>query len=234
MEAIVNTFIFVLLVGVREFQYSLCLNEEEIIRFTITSKRNQTGHRLVEVDLMKNISVSSNTSDDVSLQVSIGRSLFGKIEHMHLNTAVLAQEPRLIIVRRADYELFPGVGYYKLHTTAKQWDAARSSCIDEGADLIVLNSEAEANVVKQFLSRKPTFQGSVNSALIYAGFNDRATEGKFVTITGATLKEAGYDKWDSGEPNGNTERNYGGVYRNGLLHDVPNEWKLGYICEQQL
>ncbi|XP_068085132.1 hemolymph lipopolysaccharide-binding protein-like [Anabrus simplex] len=233
MDIVRSGILLVMLAEIGLSQHSLCINEQELIRFTISSKRNETRHRLVEVDLMKNIPVSSNAIDDISLEVSIGRSVFGKSELMRLNTTLMAQEPR-VIIRRTDYELFPGVGYYKLHTTAKLWDAARLSCIDEGADLIVLNSEAEANVVKQFFSRKPTFQGSDSSLYIHAGFNDRATEGKYVTITGATLKEAGYDKWDSGEPAGNYNQNVGGVDNNGLLHDIPNAWKLGYICEQGL
>ncbi|XP_068081755.1 hemolymph lipopolysaccharide-binding protein-like isoform X2 [Anabrus simplex] len=183
------------------------------------------------VDLTKGIGGTANSSGEISLDVEHGRSLCNNSELVRLSTTVSALENPL---RRGDYELFPGLGYYKLHTTVQLWKAAREICAMEGAHLIVINSDAEANVVKEYFSRKPTFPGSLKSDWVYAGFHDKYAEGDYVTVTGVSLSKSGYTMWQSGQPNGGSKENGGGLNSQGLLVDVPNEWKLGFICEQEL
>ncbi|XP_068085509.1 hemolymph lipopolysaccharide-binding protein-like isoform X1 [Anabrus simplex] len=123
----------------------LCSSDEEIFHFSISSKKNSSLHRILQVDLTKCTAGTPNGSGEISLDVGHGRSLWNNSELIHLSTSVYVREPP---VRRGDYELFAGIGYYKLHTTAQLWERAREVCVREGAHLIVINSDAEANVVR--------------------------------------------------------------------------------------
>ncbi|PSN42392.1 hypothetical protein C0J52_21652 [Blattella germanica] len=74
------------------------------------------------------------------------------------------------------YISFPSVdGYYKYHTTAKNWNDARETCISEGAHLAVMNSETEARLLSSLLPAN--FFG-------WIGMHDLYQEGKWVTIFG--------------------------------------------------
>ncbi|XP_068081756.1 hemolymph lipopolysaccharide-binding protein-like [Anabrus simplex] len=203
-------------------------SNEETFHFSISSKKNSSHHRILQVNLMKGIGGNANSSGEIFLDVEHGRSMHNNSELVRLSTTVTVPETPL---RRSDYELFPGLGYYKLHTTAQLWETAQEICVREGAHLIVINSEAEANVVKEYFSRKPIFSGSSSSNWIYAGFHDKYTKGDFVTVTGVSLSKSGYTKWESGQPNGD---DFGGLNSQTQLVDVPGHYKLGFICEQEL
>nr|CAD7452197.1 unnamed protein product [Timema tahoe] len=76
------------------------------------------------------------------------------------------------------YELFPGLGYYKLHQEHTTWEEARRTCLKEGAHLLIVNSETEAlRVVKVTYDRFPNL-----GDLIYIGINDLHTEGHFISV----------------------------------------------------
>nr|CAD7438672.1 unnamed protein product [Timema bartmani] len=78
------------------------------------------------------------------------------------------------------YELFPGLGYYKLHQEHTTWEEARRTCLKEGAHLLIVNSETEAlRVVKVTYDRFPNL-----GDLIYIGINDLHTEGHFISVFG--------------------------------------------------
>ncbi|XP_068081752.1 hemolymph lipopolysaccharide-binding protein [Anabrus simplex] len=210
---------------------STCSSNEEIFRFSISSKKNSSLFRILQVDMTKRTVGTSNGSGEISFDVEHGRSMCNNGEVLRLSTSVSVLENPL---RRGDYELFPGICYYKLHTTAQLWEAARESCEREGAHFIVINSDAEANVVKQYFSRKPTFSGSSNSGYVFAGFHDKYTEGDYVTVTGVSLSKSGYVKWIPGQPDGKSDQNFGGLNSEGLLADVGNNRILGFICELEL
>ena len=76
----------------------------------------------------------------------------------------------------AGYISLPGHGYYKYHTTPKEWNDARLVCRNEGAHLVVLNSKVEA----KFIASLP--DNNYDWALI--GMHDLYKEGQWVTIFG--------------------------------------------------
>ena len=83
---------------------------------------------------------------------------------------------------RPFYELFPGIGYYKLHTNAKTWYDARQICESEGAHLAIINSLAEARILDELRRRLPHQQGGWREEYIYIGINDIEYEGVWETI----------------------------------------------------
>jgi hypothetical protein len=84
------------------------------------------------------------------------------------------------------YELFPGVGYYKFHTTPKTWDEARQICQQEGGYLVVINSEAESKVMQSFLDGARNIKGANHNDYAFVGFHDRFVEGEYLTVFGKT------------------------------------------------
>jgi hypothetical protein len=46
-----------------------------------------------------------------------------------------------------------------------------------------------------------------------------------------TLREAGYEKWNGGEPNGGTDENCGMIYRSSKIASHWCHDRLPYFCE---
>jgi hypothetical protein len=80
----------------------------------------------------------------------------------------------------ADYELLPGIGYYKFHTDIKTWDKARATCEKEGAHLAVINSLTEAKTLPSIWIRNIFNDWRKDAA--YIGNWDPSGNGEFVTI----------------------------------------------------
>ena len=77
------------------------------------------------------------------------------------------------------YELYPGIGYYKLHTNSVAWEEAREICESEGAHLAIINSDEEAAAIRKLISKYPN-----TGDWIYIGFHDQYVEGQYVTVLG--------------------------------------------------
>lgn len=57
----------------------------------------------------------------------------------------------------------------------------------------------------------------------------------FLIILGKYLADAGYNKWELGQPdNWRNEEHCGSMYRNGLLNDVACDVKAMFVCEKQI
>lgn len=80
----------------------------------------------------------------------------------------------------ADYELVPGLGYYKFHTDIRTWEKARDVCEKEGAYLAVINSLTEAKSLSVIWIRNLFKDWRKDAA--YIGTWDPHETGDFVTI----------------------------------------------------
>ena len=80
------------------------------------------------------------------------------------------------------YELFPKFGYYKLHTHAKGWHEAKSTCESEGAHLAIINSEEEIQILQELRRRLPRLRGDWVDDIVLIGFNDLEKQGVWKTI----------------------------------------------------
>jgi hypothetical protein len=81
------------------------------------------------------------------------------------------------------YSLFPGVGFYKYYRVIKAWGEAWKQCDDDGGHLVVINSEVEAQVVRQLLT------GEKPQHYIYIGFHKHYNSDTFLTVEGMTSLE---------------------------------------------
>ncbi|PSN54456.1 Hemolymph lipopolysaccharide-binding protein [Blattella germanica] len=127
----------------------------------------------------------------------------------------------------ADYELLPGLGYYKFHTDIKTWENARDICEKEGAHLAVINSLTEAKTLPSIWIHNIFKDWRKDSA--YIGNWDPLENGEFVTIFNETLEEAGYSKWFPDEPD--FMGHCGMLRSNSLLDNTYCNEKLLFICE---
>ncbi|XP_012262907.3 hemolymph lipopolysaccharide-binding protein-like [Athalia rosae] len=134
-------------------------------------------------------------------------------------------------VRRPDYTYVEGIGAYKLHTTAGIWQTARRTCIAEGGQLLVVNSDAEAEAVKALWVGKESHKGSANSFYAHCGFHELHSKGDYVTVHGDPLNKTGWLKWGPGEPSIVNE-NCGSITKAGFYNDIDCFGMYGFICEQ--
>ncbi|KAG8237280.1 hypothetical protein J437_LFUL017476 [Ladona fulva] len=109
----------------------------------------------------------------------------------------------------SDYELFPGVGYYKFHTDlANGFEDASSRCTKEGGHLAISTRSC------QQCARFP--ESELKTVWAFVGFHDRFKEGEYVTIYGEPLNTTGFTRWSSaGQPD-----DYNGAEDCGSVHQV--------------
>nr|XP_026497971.1 C-type mannose receptor 2-like isoform X1 [Vanessa tameamea] len=138
-----------------------------------------------------------------------------------------------------EYSLDPNTGScYKFHRIARNWTRAFMTCAAEGGHLAVINSETEANVLREIFAKHP--QNSIRSnlpgimrELIHVGFHDWNERGIWTTIHGTPLMEAGFDLWAENQPDNASPGEYcGGMFRNGRLDDVWCHERGPFICEK--
>ncbi|XP_049880809.1 C-type mannose receptor 2-like [Pectinophora gossypiella] len=124
---------------------------------------------------------------------------------------------------------------YKFHKMTRIWSRAFMTCMSEGGHLAIINSEVESNILKEIFAKYPpgTYAGpEINTDVVFVGFHDWNERGEYLTIHGQTLNEAGYERWNPGEPNNPDSQFCGGMFRNGNLDNSSCEKRSAFICEK--
>ncbi|KAG8236593.1 hypothetical protein J437_LFUL016945 [Ladona fulva] len=192
------------------------------LELTITAHRNQSGHYVNEWTLRDS---SHPMPENAKLNVKTVVSEFKGRKALIIQGTYMVPRPA-----PQGYEYFPGVGYYKFYTEGtKLYSEAMGTCINDGAHLAVLNSEAEMKVLKSIFARHPDV-----FRFAYLGFHDQVEEGTFFTIFGDPLSKTGYERWDEGEPNQyNGNEDCGTMHRSGGFNDSPCEidFNMPFFCE---
>ncbi|XP_068081701.1 hemolymph lipopolysaccharide-binding protein [Anabrus simplex] len=207
--------------------------EEVNFKLSISSRRNDTGNWITQVQVDKGESKQPSRERDLTVDVKQTTTTCNCTSEVLLVEAEIISPP---LKPGEDYTLLSDLGYYKLYTTPKSWSQANSICNKDGAHLIILNSEKEAQAVNQMFRGLSKSSDMTSKDHLFAGFHDQLHEGHFITIYGEALETTGYTKWsDPSEPNNkNGDANCGSVHFNGGLSDVPCSWKLAFVCEQEL
>ncbi|XP_063228599.1 hemolymph lipopolysaccharide-binding protein-like [Bacillus rossius redtenbacheri] len=195
--------------------------------FSIVSRRNATGHWSTEVVLGQDPSlrVDDDCPWDINIEQRATRHDQGS-ETVTITTNVAA--PPRVDVR--GYTLLPGHGYYRVHRVPATWEQARQTCADEGAHLVVLNSDAEAAAVRGLIGGVH-ISGTSDDWYLHAGFHDQLQEGSYVTVLGGSLSRTGYTTWKRGEPNNDGNEDCGSINRSADLNDVSCTKRLYFVCE---
>ncbi|XP_034447685.1 CD209 antigen-like isoform X3 [Hippoglossus hippoglossus] len=88
--------------------------------------------------------------------------------------------------------------FYFISSVEKSWGDSRDDCLQQGADLVIINSKEENEFTRQF------------RRLFWIGLTDTETEGTWKWVDG-TLLNTTTSFWHPGEPNssGNTDEDCG-------------------------
>ncbi|KDR16872.1 Hemolymph lipopolysaccharide-binding protein [Zootermopsis nevadensis] len=113
------------------------------MKFSLVSQKNTTGQWTAQLQLIHD---GRKTDERSSWEVDLEQSVISCNGQERINlTATLTAPPE---PPTPGYELFPRMGYYKFHPTGHIWKDALSVCMQEGAHLAIINSKAEANLIK--------------------------------------------------------------------------------------
>ncbi|XP_046403563.1 hemolymph lipopolysaccharide-binding protein-like [Ischnura elegans] len=196
------------------------------LKISLENKKNQTGHSVSHLTVDKS---SMNLPDNWKVDIENQFTEYGGIKSIHLS-AIITVPPAIPV----DFELFPGIGYYKFHQEgAPNFDSANAACFKEGGHLIIINSKEESQVTHQLWSRYP-HTANFKHNFAYIGIHDRFKEGEFITIFGEPLSKTGYVKWVTNNPDNSNEEDCGSVNRDGEMNDVSCQISLPFICEYDL
>ncbi|XP_019113504.2 CD209 antigen-like protein E isoform X2 [Larimichthys crocea] len=112
-----------------------------------------------------------------------------------------------------------GSSFYYISSVNKAWQDSREDCLQRGADLVIINSEAEQKFIRQY----PKY--------IWIGLTDRETEGVWKWVDGTPLTTS---FWRSGEPNNYRGGNEDCVELTLDWNDVECEQKKLWMCEKKM
>ncbi|XP_053994777.1 hemolymph lipopolysaccharide-binding protein [Hylaeus volcanicus] len=128
-------------------------------------------------------------------------------------------------VTRDDYSVSEGFAH-KLIRRKLKWGEARKVCIDEGGHMVVLNSLAEEGVVLNMI------RSIEQVGEIWLGIHDMFVEDEWITVTGESLEQAGYNKWEPNKPdNAGGNEHCGVLFSNGLIDDRSCDGSRSFVCE---
>ncbi|XP_076643432.1 hemolymph lipopolysaccharide-binding protein-like isoform X14 [Halictus rubicundus] len=131
---------------------------------------------------------------------------------------------------RNDYIVTPGVGAHKFFKQAMTWNVARDICVRDGAQLAVINSDAEEALFRSWKS---------NNSLtgVWIGVHDFFQKNWWVTMTGEPLAAMSYDMWSYNLPDKTSNNRHCGVLwsiqKKGISH-CPCHWNYSFVCEIDL
>ncbi|XP_068083151.1 hemolymph lipopolysaccharide-binding protein [Anabrus simplex] len=130
-----------------------------------------------------------------------------------------------------DYEEFPGVGYYKSTKKILSWDDARKECKEDGAHLMVIDTDQKKEVFKiLYLRQWPKVSSDGTYLVNLVGVHDPEKTGHFVTVLGDPVEKS---RWARGQPDGG-DQHCGAARWTGELHDISCSMKSAFICEISL
>ncbi|KAJ9593001.1 hypothetical protein L9F63_015320 [Diploptera punctata] len=198
-----------------------------ILKLSINNSQNATGHWNAKVQVGHRAGNKQGSPLDLKLEQAI---ISSERDDFVFITANFTVPPRSTLPN--DYELVPGLGFYKLHTDLQSWHTARVICNKEGAHLAIINSYFEYSVMKMLFDRNPHITSEWTNPYAFVGVYDLPIPRTFVTIFGEPLNATGYSKWSPKEPN--YDGNCVVVARDGLLHDTNCSEYFPFFCEQEL
>ena len=130
---------------------------------------------------------------------------------------------------RDDFVVVHGMGAYKLHSYPMvNWNDARKICMDEGGELPIIQSNAEAKMLVDWLSRENVWE-------TWIGTHDMFEQGHWVTLKGEPLEKTGFDHWLPGEPDNAGGVEHCGVFvRTNGMNDLTCNSLSAYFCKINL
>ncbi|XP_047517696.1 C-type mannose receptor 2-like [Pieris napi] len=137
-----------------------------------------------------------------------------------------------------DYHLDPRTGScYKFHFVARNWTRAFMTCAAEGAYLAIINSDTEADILKELFAKYPdsALRFTNSKDIAFVGFHDWGERNVWTTIHGQSIENAGFNTFDVNQPDEAPNGEFcGGMFRSGKLDDAWCYVRMAFICEKSV
>ncbi|XP_053868595.1 C-type lectin domain family 4 member G-like isoform X1 [Malaclemys terrapin pileata] len=172
-------------------------------------KRLQSDQAALKTEVSEDLAKAKSDRDDI------------RAEAYKILDAVQKGNDSACSICPAGWMLNAGNCYY-FSTEQKHWSYAKQACKDQGAMLIIIDS----NQKQEFLTK------NANGKQYWIGLHDVSNEGTFIWVDDSSVS---YSNWNQGEPN-----NFGSgedcvmMVKDGKWNDatcVMNE--VGWICEKK-
>ncbi|XP_068083531.1 uncharacterized protein [Anabrus simplex] len=198
-----------LAVAAQAWALSTQCDQSASLKFSVSSWRNESGHRLVAAD------VHSHTSDrdSVSLTVELLTEKCGDSSGVILKTLSSTGQPEeqasvrptvlLTVSPLPGYHHIPGFGYYKRVSTSMNWKDGVEACRKEGTRMLLVETQEELDAVYGW-----------NGCCPWVGVNRENSSGPWINILGQQMNTTDFFGWLPGYPKGE-----GNCM---LLDDAPN------------
>ncbi|XP_034546803.1 hepatic lectin-like [Notolabrus celidotus] len=153
----------------------------------------------------------------------------GKLNNMSYDLQHLVKQVREIVkmmvrVRdlqcETDWKIFSG-SYYCISTEKKSWTSSREDCIAKGADLAIIDSQEEKDLLSGLES---------SGADIWIGLTDNVQEGTWMWVDGTHVTTK---YWADGQPNSKGgNQDCGEMWLKGTWNDELCSTENIWICEK--
>ncbi|XP_067002735.2 hemolymph lipopolysaccharide-binding protein [Anabrus simplex] len=198
------------------------------LKFSVSSWRNESGHRLVAADVQSDESGRNGVSLMVELlsekcdgtRAVILRTL-SSIEWPEEEASTSTAVARTV-VPLPGYRNFPGMGYYKLLPNDMTWREAVEACRKEGTRMLLVESREEIETLLEWTGCCP-----------WVGVRREFSSGPWVNVLGQQMNSTDFFGWYPGEPSGPSNC----MALNGFPMGTANrecDHSFHVICEQSL
>ncbi|MED6285635.1 hypothetical protein CHARACLAT_031153 [Characodon lateralis] len=193
-----------------------CNNNDSVIRYF--SGRNFSVQPSEEPDQNLTAQPTEDMSKDLAARIPQLFCVYGaKLGHLDVDLKALSCSFKEKLAT-----FCPSV--YYISSTMKTWKESRRDCLERGADLVIINSKEEQELLRWFQNR------------IWIGLTDADIEGEWKWVDGTQLITS---YWGLGEPNSFEgkdedcgEINFSKQENN--WNDAPCNLKKYWICEKKL
>ncbi|XP_053335466.1 uncharacterized protein LOC128508261 [Clarias gariepinus] len=177
---------------------------------TLTNEKNQLQTRYITLTNEKNqLQTRYNTQTNEKNQLQKERDAYVRI---------------LDDLNKGSCFIFSS-SFYCMSIEEKSWTQSRQDCRDKGADLVIINSREEQEVIGKKLGHSD----------FWIGLSDRDTEGEWKWVDGTPVTT---EFWNKGEPNGDTEDEdcveIYSYYKRNAWNDNKCSRTKKWICEKRL
>ncbi|XP_029052984.2 hemolymph lipopolysaccharide-binding protein-like [Osmia bicornis bicornis] len=134
------------------------------------------------------------------------------------------------------YVYVPGIGYHRFFTLGETWNWARKRCIDDGAQLAIINSFEESRALMRLVEIYVPVEYADRNDTMFLGLHKLYSNMDFTTVLGDTLGDTGFYSWTTLP--GKQEKTAGGdkncvgiLISNGYMVTLDCNKRYGYFCE---
>ncbi|XP_068083640.1 hemolymph lipopolysaccharide-binding protein-like [Anabrus simplex] len=208
--------------GAQSWALSSQCNRSQWMKFSVTSWRNESGHRLVAADVLSH----TTDKDSVSLAVELLTEKCGDSKAVILQTLSSAGQPEEqasvsstvppTVVPLPGYRHIPGLGYYKTLQNRMTWNEGVEACRKEGTHMLLVETQEEIDTLFEWVV-----------CCSWVGVHRESSSGPWINVLGQRMNSTDFFGWLPFYPKGEDN-----CMRLGYLQDPPSlKGTVNYGCQ---